>query len=190
MTELSGHIEDSTKKLTELLDNLLNWALLQNGTIPYHPEEINLKDITDDVVDLLNPMANMKQVSLINNINEDAFVHADSKAVNTILRNIVSNALKYTDTGGEVKIDVKNEDHQSIITINDTGTGISAEQIPKLFELGKKSLNGTLGEKGSGLGLILSKELLELNKGTIKVISELGKGASFIFTLPRLSTII
>jgi len=189
LMELSGHIEDSSKKLTELLDNLLNWALLQNGMIPYNPEKVNLKEVADDVVDLLKPMANLKQINLVNSITEDSFVHADSKAVNTILRNIVSNALKYTDADGEVKINLQNEENQSIITINDTGTGISAEQIPKLFELGKQSVNGTQGEEGSGLGLILCKELVELNKGTIKVISDLGKGSSFIFNFPKTAII-
>ena len=189
LMELSGHIEDSAKKLTELLDNLLNWALLQNGMIPYHPEKVNLKEVVDYVVDLLNPIANMKCINLTNNINEDCFVYADTKAVNTILRNIVSNALKFTYTDGEVKINVKNEEHQSIITINDTGTGILTEQIPQLFQLGKKSINGTLGEEGSGLGLILCKELVELNQGTINVVSDLGKGSSFIFNLPKPSAI-
>lgn len=190
LIELSGHVENSTKKLTELLDNLLNWALLQNGMIPYHPTEVNLKDVANDVVDLLKPMANTKQISLINTIKEDSFVHADSKAVNTILRNIVSNALKFTEADGEVRINIKNEKHQSIITINDTGTGISAEQIPKLFNLGNQSKYGTSGEEGSGLGLILCKELVELNKGTIKVISTLGKGSSFIFKFPKTPALV
>ena len=189
LIELSGHIEDSTKKVTELLDNLLSWALLQNGMIPYNPEEVNLKLLTDDVVALLNPIANRKQIILTNNVKEDSFVYADSKAVHTIVRNLISNALKYTDVKGKVYINIQNKNEQSIITINDTGTGIATNQISKLFKLGKKSVNGTLGEEGSGLGLILCKELIELNKGTIKVISELGKGSSFIFNLPKATKI-
>ena len=185
LMELSGHIDNSSKKLIELLDNLLNWALLQNGMIPYHPKEVDLKTIADDVVELLKPIADRKQINLINTINEASLVHADSKAVNTILRNIVSNALKFTEIGGEVKINVQNEKHQSTIIINDTGTGISAEKIPKLFQLGNESEFGTSGEAGSGLGLVLCKELVELNKGTIKVISELGKGSSFMFNFPK-----
>lgn len=188
LDEISGNIESTAKKLTELLDNLLNWSLLQNGMIPYHPEKVNLKESTNEVIDLMKPLAEMKEIQLMNSIEEDVFVYADTKAVNTILRNIISNALKFTNRNGKVKVDVKKEFNQSTIIINDTGTGIAAELLPKIFDLDKKSKAGTIGEKGSGLGLILCKELVELNKGTIKVISDLGNGSSFIFNLPNFST--
>jgi len=184
LKDLADQVDGTTKKLTELLDNLLNWALLQNGMIPYHPEQINLTEIVASVFELLQPLADLKDITFNNKVQEAVFVSADSKGVNTILRNIISNAVKFTHVGGEVTVDVKSEGNKAIITINDTGTGISAELLPKLFDLGKDSKRGTMGEKGSGLGLILSKELIELNKGTIRVISDLGKGSSFIFNLP------
>lgn len=187
LDDISGNIESTAKKLTELLDNLLNWSLLQNGMIPYHPEKVNLRESAEEALGLMKPLAEVKEIKLINSIVEDVYVHADPKAVSTILRNIISNALKFTDRHGEVKVDVKAANNQSTIIINDTGTGISAELLPKLFDLDKKSQQGTQGEKGSGLGLILCKELVELNKGTIKVISDLGKGSSFIFNLPNFS---
>ncbi len=184
---LSSQIESTTGKLTDLLDNLLNWALLQNGMIPYDPNKVNLKEEVQLVVELLQALADTKEITLSNEINEDAFVYADHKAVNTILRNIISNALKFTSAGGKVIVSVAHDGHLSNIMINDTGTGISAEEIPKLFELRKDTAKGTMGEQGSGLGLVLCKELVELNRGTLKVISELGKGSCFSFKLPSFS---
>lgn len=184
LKELSAQIDVTSKKLTELLDNLLSWALLQNGMVPYHPERINLKEELDSVIELLSPFAQMKQIQLVNAIEDEVFVFADSKAVNTIFRNLVSNALKFTNAEGQVKVEVAVEENRAEIMINDTGTGIATEQLDTLFEIDKKTKRGTLGEKGTGLGLILCKELVELNKGTIKVISDLGKGSSFIFNLP------
>lgn len=190
LKELSAQVESTTKKLTELLDNLLNWALLQNGMIPYHPERVNLKETIESVFELLQPLASLKEIEFLNNVKEDIFVNADNKSVNTILRNIVSNALKFTHIGGNVTVEVESKKDLATIIINDTGTGISAEQVPKLFELEKESIRGTMGEKGSGLGLVLCKELIELNKGSIKVLSEVGKGSSFIFSLPLIPSTI
>lgn len=184
LEDISKSISDTTKRLNELLDNLLNWALLQNGMIPYHPRKVALRQTVDAVIELLTPLAELKNVTFKNQINEKVAVYADEKAVNTILRNLISNALKFTEDG-EVSIAVQDEGQHANIIINDTGTGISAEQLPKLFELEKESKQGTMGEKGTGLGLVLCKELIELNQGTIQVASELGKGSRFIFDLPK-----
>lgn len=189
LEQLAENIETTTKKLTKLLDNLLNWALLQNGMIPYQPEKVDLKMVVQSIVELLGPTADAKRVLLKNEILEDSFVYADNKSVQTIFRNIISNALKFTNSGGEVRVNVRNENARFVVIINDTGTGISAEQLPKLFELDKKSATGTSGEKGSGLGLVLCKELVELNKGSIDVTSDVGKGSSFIFDLPKYSEV-
>lgn len=184
---LSEQIDNTTKKLTELLDNLLNWALLQNGMIPYHPEQINLKEQSKTVIELLKPLADIKGIKLTNHITEDVLVYADPKSVSTILRNIVSNALKFTHKDGEVSLSVATANSKVEVQINDTGTGISADKLPELFDLEKETSRGTMGEKGTGLGLVLCKELVELNKGTIKAISDFGKGSSFIFNLPAFS---
>lgn len=184
LKNLSGQIEGTAKNLTELLDNLLNWALLQNGMIPYDPEAVDLKQEIDSVFQLLYAFASVKNISLVNQIDAPCLVNADKKAVNTILRNLISNALKFTDSGGRVSVNVKTENQLTTIEINDTGTGISAELIPTIFDLQAKRSSGTQGEKGTGLGLVLCKELVELNKGTINVLSELGKGSSFVFQLP------
>ncbi|WP_370088787.1 tetratricopeptide repeat protein [Ekhidna sp.] len=185
LEEIAVSISNTTKKLTDLLDNLLNWALLQNGMIPYQPEKVNIKNSIDSVFELLKPLAEMKGLELINQSDENVFVYADEKAVNTILRNLISNAIKYTDDDGQVKVDIKDEGVSASIIINDSGTGISAEQLPKIFELEKESKQGTRGEKGSGLGLVLCKELVELNKGSIGVESSPGNGSTFKFNLPK-----
>lgn len=185
LEQVSKSISDTTKRLNELLDNLLNWALLQNGMIPYHPQKVNIKAQVDSIMDLLKPLAEMKNVNLKNEIEDDTFVYADEKAVNTILRNLVSNSLKFTEQGGKISVNVESESESISITINDTGTGISAEQLPRIFELEKVSTQGTMGEKGTGLGLVLCKELVELNQGKIAAKSTLGEGSSFTFHLPK-----
>ena len=185
LEKVSKSISSTSKRLNELLDNLLSWALLQNGMIPYHPQQVNIKYSIDSVIQLLNPIAEMKEVKLSNNINSDTLVFADEKAIETILRNLISNALKFSNPGGEVTVNIKEKEGQVTIMINDTGTGISAEMIPRLFDLEKESKTGTLGEKGTGLGLVLCKELVELNKGSIEVESVPGKGSTFIFDLPK-----
>lgn len=181
---LGDTIDDTSKKLTDLLDNLLNWALLQNGMIPYKPEPVDLKEVVKDIFGLLTVNAEIKKVQLESAIDQGTHVYADQKAVQTILRNIIANALKYTEEGGRIVVNTHLEHDKCFITINDTGTGISAELIPKLFEMDKESKTGTRGEKGSGLGLVLCKELVELNKGAISVESS-PAGSKFTFHLPK-----
>ncbi|WP_424962862.1 tetratricopeptide repeat-containing sensor histidine kinase [Ekhidna sp.] len=185
LEQLSRGISDTTKKLNELLDNLLNWALLQNGMIPYHPKKVDMKASVESVIDLLTPLADVKGVILKNNIEAPAFVYADDKAVLTILRNLISNSLKFTEPGGTIVVDVQDQEDHASILINDTGTGISTEMIPRIFDLEKESKQGTMGEKGTGLGLVLCKELVELNHGSIHVASKEGEGSTFSFNLPK-----
>lgn len=185
LTRLAGRIDGTVKRLTSLLDNLLNWALLQTGMIPYNPKSVSLNTIAEENLDLFRPIAEAKNISLSNEITRDLTVHADANALQTIIRNLLNNAIKFTPQGGEVSIQTEEKNDKVFIKINDTGTGISAEKLEKLFTLNKKSTAGTAGEKGSGLGLMLCRELVELNKGTIRAVSEVGKGSSFIFSLAR-----
>ncbi len=185
LESMAQNIGDTSKKLTELLDNLLNWALLQNGMIPYQPTKIDVNQSVNEVFDLLSPLAQMKEVTLANSTQQNLSIYADKKAVNTILRNLIANALKYTDKGGKVTVSIDDLEDRASIHIKDTGTGISTEQIPRIFDLEKDSKEGTRGEKGSGLGLVLCKELVELNKGSISVDSKVGMGSTFKFDLPK-----
>lgn len=184
LERLAERVDVTTKRLSGLLDNLLNWALLQTGMIPYHPYAVVLKEVADEIIELYQPLAEAKNIHLKNEIADDLRVYADYSALNTIIRNLVSNALKFTPAEETVSLTAKEEKEKAFIEINDTGTGIHAEKIQQLFTLEKKSAKGTAGEKGTGLGLMLCKELVELNKGTIKVFSELGKGSRFVFSVP------
>lgn len=184
LEKVSKGISKTTKKLNELLDNLLNWALLQNGMIPYHPELVVLRPVVVAAMDLMTPVADMKGVRLECRVGEGVQVYADEKAVHTILRNLISNALKFTETGGAVTISSTEEGNEVSVHVQDTGVGMGEEEQRQLFELQKESKAGTNGEKGTGLGLVLCKELVELNKGSIQVASESGTGATFSFNLP------
>lgn len=187
LRRLADRVDSTAKRLSSLLDNLLNWALLQTGTIPYNPISVDIKTVSDEILELYEPIASAKNIRLINNIEANQMVFVDESSLNAILRNLVNNALKFTTENGEVSISIKEEKEKFFIEINDTGTGISAEKLPTLFNIERKSSKGTAGEKGTGLGLMLCKELVELNKGTIKAFSELGKGSKFVFSIPRLS---
>ncbi len=185
LNRLADRIDTTAKRLTSLLDNLLNWALLQTGMIPYNPKSVNIQSVAQENINLFLPVAEAKNIILNNEISAASPVFSDENALQTIIRNLLNNAIKFTPQGGEVSISTEEKGNKIFIKINDTGTGIAADKLEKLFSLEKKSSKGTAGEKGSGLGLMLCKELVELNKGTIQAISELGKGSSFVFSLPR-----
>lgn len=181
---LTTQIDKTAKKLTNLLDNLLNWALLQKGTIPYHPKSLNVHDIVQENLDLYAEVAEVKGISLVNEVEENTTAFADLSATTTVIRNLVNNAVKFTPKDGIISVNTTTENNKIFININDTGTGISANKLEKIFALNTERKKGTAGEKGSGLGLVLCKDLIELNKGTIKAISEIGRGSTFVISLP------
>ncbi len=184
LERLASRVDGTASQLNGLLDNLLNWALLQQGVIPYHPHAVSVKETSEDVLKMFESNAESKGVRLKANIDEAIEVHADESAFNTILRNLVSNAIKFTPRGGSVSLSTELKDNKVFINVNDTGTGIAAEKISSLFELQKKSEQGTAGEKGTGLGLSLVKELVKLNKGMLSVESVVNKGSKFSVALP------
>ena len=184
LERLAGRVDSTAKRLNGLLDNLLNWALLQQGVIPYHPKALKVKDVVDHTFEMFSSNAEAKKIILESNLDPDLTVYADESAINTIFRNLISNAIKFTLQSGTVTVSTETVGDKIFVSINDTGTGISAEKVDKLFSLEKKSVKGTAGEKGTGLGLNLVKELVELNKGVINVVSELNKGSTFKVGLP------
>ena len=184
---LSGRIDSTAKRLGSLLDNLLNWALLQQGVIPYHPKELNVQETAKNIFQMFQNNADAKNIRLNLQIDNNIKVHADESALNTILRNLISNAIKFTPEGGTVSLSTETKGDKVFINVNDTGTGISAEKLSTLFSLEKKSEQGTAGERGTGLGLTLVKELAELNKGSVIVNSVLEKGSSFKIGLPMIT---
>jgi signal transduction histidine kinase len=125
-----------------------------------------------------------KSISLNHHVPEGLTAYADKNALQATLRNLVSNAIKFTPSGGNVTVEVVQQDNQIMVSVSDTGIGFSADRISQVFELNKHSQSGTNGEKGAGLGLVLSKELVEINRGKIEVVSIEGQGATIRFTLP------
>ena len=180
------HISTSSHYAFNLLENLLTWARTQTDEITINKEELNLKKLVETSISssLLN--ADAKNISVINNVQPELILSIDKNTALTFIRNIVNNAIKFTHNGGHIIIDsYVNEDSISL-HITDTGVGISPDVIDHLFQLGKDiSTKGTNNEKGTGLGLILCKEFIERNGGSITVKSEVNKGSEFIIVLPR-----
>jgi PAS domain S-box-containing protein len=169
----------------KLLENLLTWSQSQRGTIDFKPEKMNLYLICQETSEMLRQSTEDKNIILINKISENTYIEADNDMISLIIRNLISNAIKFTHKGGKVLIDAKNKQQLIEITMKDNGIGIPKEIQSKLFDIGKNtSTQGTENETGTGLGLILCKEFVEKHGGEIWVESEVDKGSKFIFTLP------
>ncbi len=179
---------NNTNLIVALLENLLEWSQSQQGIIESHPKKINLHALAVENIDLLKDNAKKKNITISSQIKPKTFAFADKNMIRTVIRNLLSNAVKFTNPGGKVEISTSiSADGNSVdITISDNGVGINAEDIETIFRIDvkKKKNKGTANEKGTGLGLILCKEFVEKNNGTIRVTSEPGKGSRFTFTLP------
>lgn len=185
---LGSEIEQQASALNTLTDNLLNWALTQKDMMPYTPKMVKLSEVTNELETIFGKVAKDKNIHFQNNIQNGVEVFADSNALNTILRNLTDNALKYTPSGGKVYLEAREVSADIEIQVSDTGIGMEASKLESLFELNKnKSQRGTADEKGTGLGLHLVHELVKLNKGSIRVKSTLGKGTIFHLYLPKTS---
>lgn len=182
---LGENISKSAEQLDTLLNNLLNWAMAQTGGLPYHPEGFQLEPVIHEIEGLFTNQLKVKNIALTVKISEPTWVLADRNALLLVLRNLISNALKFTPMNGAILIGCQTEKEQVLIQVQDSGVGIPKEKLETLFELNEsKSTFGTANEKGTGLGLILCKEYVSLNKGTISVDSTPGHGTVFTFTLP------
>lgn len=184
--EFIGHSNQATKNLMALLENLLEWSRIQIGSIAFSPELVNLKKVFEEIISLFEQNAKNKSINLMMNIEDAANIFADINMLNTILRNLISNGIKFTKPGGTVKLSAKQFDNSVKIFVEDTGVGINSENLKKLFKIDSSfSTPGTEKERGTGLGLMLCKELIEKNNGKIEVESTPGKGTTFILTLPK-----
>jgi len=184
LVNLSKLMDVTTHRLTGLLDNLLNWALTQQGTLPNNPKALAMRDISQQVLDMFALHAANKEITLENAIPDDLRVQADDTGMRTILRNLISNAIKFTPRGGQVRLSAKKEGSHIRLRIKDTGIGIPKEDLEHLFELQKERKAGTDGERGTGLGLVLVKELTILNRGELQIDSQEGDGTAFTVRLP------
>jgi signal transduction histidine kinase len=180
-------MKTSATGIYSLLENLLEWSRLRRGGIDFIPMKINLREKVLDCVNVLSESARKKGIEIEINIPDGTEILADNHMFDSLVRNLVSNALKFTTRGGKVKL-------ASIITnkgfievsVTDSGIGMLPELKDKLFKLSEKTnRQGTAGEPSSGLGLLLCKEFIEKNGGEIWVTSEVGKGSVFTFTIKQ-----
>ncbi len=185
--EVFDILQKSSSQLADMLNDLLTWSNFQRGAISYNPDSININSIAQQIVDQANIQAQNKMIGLRNDVPMDTFAFADPNLVSLTLRNLVSNAIKFTPSNGYVTIFSKEDRDNSLlyVSVSDTGVGIPEDNLNELFKLNKsKTTMGTNQEKGTGLGLILVKEAVELNRGKLFVETKVGKGTTFTFTLP------
>jgi len=185
LKELALELDKSVLKINNLLENLLQWSRTQTGKIKYQPEYIAIHEIVKDNIVLFKNNAKEKKITLIDLVDDNTPVWADGNMTDTVIRNLLSNALKYTDEGGSITLRSDIKDHKVFISIEDTGVGMSDDSKSKIFRIDTlHSTYGTMDEKGSGLGLLLCKEFVEKQGGEIVFESELNKGTTFTFSLP------
>lgn len=178
------NIHMSGKRIYGLLENLLQWLGINSGKMKIRPNCFDLKSEIPLIMDLFYDSANQKGIKLINSINESTMVFADKDIIGTVLRNLISNAIKYSNIGDRIVLSSEVKKNLVEFTVSDSGIGMDEETLNNLFTTSTRSIHGTNDEIGSGLGLLLCKEMIEKNGGTIKVESKLDIGSRFIFTIP------
>lgn len=182
---LAKDLDKSLKNLFALLENLLEWSRSQTGNIEFTAEPFDLTAVLTENKTLLETQAANKKIQLIQEFTTPFPIKAHRHSITTVVRNLVSNAIKFTPEGGTITLSIQPDAKDVTVSIRDTGVGMSAEVIEKLFRIDTKhSTKGTADEKGTGLGLILCKDFIEKNGGRMSVISEINKGSTFYFTLP------
>lgn len=182
------NIYHSIQNLYKLLDNLLQWAMVQSGKMDYFPQNIDLKELVENCLGILRGNAVRKQICVTNAVEKGVFVYADQNSINSVIQNLIVNAIKFSNAEGKVEISARKLRGTVEVTVSDTGIGMTKEELEKLFRIDvHHTTKGTASESGTGLGLILCKEMIENNAGTIRVESQPGKGSKFIFTLPEYS---
>ncbi len=188
IVDLVKSIHHSTDRLLKLLDNLLQWSRIQTGHLICQPELFDVKESVDTSIELLEMNSQKKDINLYSEIKESLYVYADINMITTIIRNLISNSIKFSHSGDSVWVSAVHANNAVELSVHDTGIGIAKKSIERLFRLDvKHSTTGTHDEKGTGLGLNLCKEFIELNEGKIDVESEPGKGTIVRITLPTSS---
>ena len=177
-------IKQSSQRAFDLLINLLEWARAQTDTLVFTPEIFNLKNLINENIAHLKSNAIQKAITITEDMPDDIITFADKQMISTVLRNLISNAIKFSHKGGEINISVKKSEKEILISVTDNGIGIEPERITNLFHINKSiSTPGTNNEHGTGLGLILCKEFVDKHNGKIWAESKQGKGTVFYFTL-------
>lgn len=182
--EFSNHIHLSASNVLALTENLLSWSQSQTGKLTLNPAYINVSELIFKAVKVASLPAGEKGITIETNCDRSVTAFADYDTLLTIIRNLISNAIKFTPSGGKILVQALSDNQKVKINVTDTGVGISPENLKNLFKLDGFTTKGTNSESGTGLGLMLCKEFTEANGGTIDVSSTLGKGTTFTITLP------
>lgn len=182
--QIAAELDTRLSQTTEFIDNLLQWAKLQMRGESFEPDRVELVHLVGEAVRLLDPECREKKVSLINNISGSFEVYADINMIRSVLRNLLTNAAKFTRSEGSITIGAYRLNSKIIVSVADSGVGISRHSVDKIFTLATVSTDGTHREKGTGLGLLLCKEFVEKNDGKIWFETEEGRGTTFYFSLP------
>ncbi len=179
-------ILQSSNRAMDLLTNLFEWSQSQSGRMELHPEDFPMIPLIKEQIVLYKDIAEQKSITITNSLTPDIRVNADKAMIKSLLRNLISNAIKFTPSGGKIAILVVEKQNEIIVSVSDNGIGISKAGINNLFSIGHSySTPGTNKEKGTGLGLILCQEYIKKNNGKIWVESEPGKGTTFYFSIPQ-----
>ncbi len=183
----SGWIFTSAKNIYNLVDNLLQWSRSQSGKLNYSPKYLNLNKIVQETVALIKPSADDKNIRILTPVSRSLKVYADADILSTILRNLLNNAVKFTDKDGTISVLTNDTGKMVEVSVTDNGIGIKEDDLNKLFQLDRNfTTKGTIGEEGNGLGLILCKEFVQAIGGTIHVKSKVKSGSTFKFTIPKI----
>lgn len=183
--EYSKNIVDISRQTIKLLSNLLEWSRLQTGKIQFNPSDVKIYSIVENIFQLLKSNAQHKEIQLLNSTNVNHIAYADDNMIYFVLNNLISNAIKFTRTGGKIEVSSEQKGEEIIVSVKDNGVGIDEENLKNLFELDKSfTTPGTENEKGSGLGIILCRDFIKKHGGRIWVDSKVGEGTTFFFTLP------
>jgi signal transduction histidine kinase len=185
LTKLAMKLDDESSKLHGFLNDLLNWSLTQVDQVPYNPENVLVKERTDRIISLMEAQLVGKSITINSSIDTGVQSYVDPNAFDLAIRNLLSNALKFSHENGQIELAATTSEGNVQISIQDFGVGMSREQTDQLFQIGTKSRRGTKGESGSGIGLVLVKEFVELNKGSIRVESQPEKGTTFTIQFPK-----
>jgi len=182
--ELIAYIAKSTKGVYNLVENLLEWASTQTGRLEYLPKTLVAAEVLNETLFDIKSAVDNKNIRVVDEGPSNWLVYADRNMLKTVFRNLISNAVKFTNEGGTVTVKATKTEHEIRFSVEDIGVGMRDEILSNLFNINQTTTPGTNNEMGTGLGLMLCKEFIDLHGGKIWVESEEGKGGRFIFTLP------
>ncbi len=184
--ELGIQVLQTSEEQVKLIYDLLNWSQMEVGRMPYNPADLKLVELADNVARLNRMIASSKGININVEVPDDVIVYADKNMIETVLRNLISNAIKFSNENSEIKISVADAGRQYVVSVMDNGVGIPKERLDGIFGMdATKSTIGTHGEKGNGLGLAVCEQMVKKNGGTISVESEVGKYTKFNFTIKK-----